>query len=186
MNLVSRTVPVLLLATAIVACESKDAAVVDAGPVPSVAVPVPSTPASAEMAALEQPAAVEPAAGAAAAAAAGGTAAKGATAADASAAGAVADAGAVQECCCEASGFALQSVGMSECSKTRKGQCVSKTKCTGTAPAASAAAPAAPAASAASAGQTCCCDAAGTKSVTGMSACTKGGKGKCVKASECK
>lgn len=104
---------------------------------------------------------------------------------DAGSAVVLVDAGAAgQECCCEAPSFPLQSVVMADCAKVRKGQCVAKTKCAGAADAGAAA----PAATKADAGaeQTCCCATGDTKAVSGMSACTKGGKGKCVKAAECK
>ena len=104
----------------------------------------------------------------------------------ASVAEATTDAGASseQECCCEAPNFALQSVAMSECNKTRKGKCVAKNKCT-SAPTPTPV-PSAPAPAASSNAQTCCCSSEGKLAIKGMSECTKGGAGHCVKALQCK
>ncbi len=85
------------------------------------------------------------------------------------------DAGAPQQCCCEAKGHPLATVVQSECSTTRKGQCVKKEKC------AEADAKAAKDALA----KSCCCDAGGKKEIAEMSACTKTKKGQCVKMTQC-
>lgn len=85
------------------------------------------------------------------------------------------------DCCCEVAGKPLSTVEQHECVKTQKGQCVKKDKCEK-----AAAAAAATTAPDAGAGQTCCCDADGKKSIAGQSECTKGGKGKCIKMTECK
>jgi hypothetical protein len=103
---------------------------------------------------------------------------------DAGAAEAAADAGGVQQCCCEASGHPLESVAMSECNKERKGKCVSKERC-----AAGATADGGGSAAAkreAGAPQTCCCDADGKKEMVLMSECNKVRKGKCVSEKLCK
>ena len=91
---------------------------------------------------------------------------------------AAADAGttAVETCCCDVPGEPLAQVGQSECTKSKKGQCVKKDRCAAV-PAAVDAGPAV---------QQCCCDSAGTKKLRGQSECTKGGAGKCVKMAECK
>lgn len=90
------------------------------------------------------------------------------------------DAGAPQECCCQATGFPLQSVAMSECNKTRKGQCVKKEQCAvvdaGAAPAPT---------PTALEPQSCCCDAAGTKKVLSQKECTTTKKGQCVPLAQC-
>ena len=99
-------------------------------------------------------------------------------------AGAVAavDAGAAQECCCEAAGFPLQSVAMSDCNKTRKGQCVKKERCEA-APAPVAPTPVAP--TPAEPG-TCCCDVpGGAKTILSQKECTTTKKGQCVPLASC-
>lgn len=163
-----------LLVTVASACQSTEP-IADAGPAPSV-VPVVATALPTEPAASTQAAdPVQPAGGNAAP--------KAAASATTSVDAGVSDAGTAQQCCCEAAGYATESAVMSECSKTRKGQCVSKTKCSADA---SAPAPAPAAKDAGSAEQTCCCSTGGAVAVVGMSTCTKGGKGQCVKAAECK
>jgi hypothetical protein len=110
--------------------------------------------------------------------------------ADAGAA-AAADAGVGQECCCEATGFPLQSVGMSDCNKTRKGQCVKKERCeavvvvvdAGAAPTPPVTPPATPPAIEP---QTCCCDVPnGTKVVISQKECATTKKGQCVSLASC-
>jgi hypothetical protein len=93
---------------------------------------------------------------------------------------ATADAGAPQDCCCDVAGQPLATVSMSECNKTRKGQCVKKDKCEA---AQKATADKEKNTAAAAAGQ-CCCEADGKKALADQSACTKG-KGKCVKMNQC-
>jgi len=91
-------------------------------------------------------------------------------------AGAIVDAGGAtgQDCCCEVAGQPHANVNQSECTTTRKGQCVKKEKCAGILP---------PDAGLA---QTCCCNGDGKKEVIQMSACAKERKGQCVKMTECK
>lgn len=138
-----------------------DAAVVTAvDAAPSVAATSDPLPVQAKAA---QPTAVAPAADA------------GPTAMDAGVATADAGtSGGPQDCCCEVAGQPLVTIGMSECNKARKGQCVKKDRC------AAAPAPAEPAK------DSCCCDAAGKKEVVGMSECNKTRKGQCVKMTDCK
>jgi hypothetical protein len=79
-----------------------------------------------------------------------------------------------QDCCCEVAGQPMATVNQSECTTTRKGQCVKKEKCAGILP---------PDAGLA---QTCCCNGDGKKEVIQMSTCAKERKGQCVKMTECK
>jgi hypothetical protein len=109
---------------------------------------------------------------------------------DAGASAVMADGGAVQECCCEATGFPLQSVAMSDCNKTRKGQCVKKERCEAAVVVDAGAAPVAPAAPGttppAIEPQTCCCDVPnGTKVVISQKECATTKKGQCVALANC-
>ena len=77
---------------------------------------------------------------------------------------------------------------MSDCAKTRKGQCVKKERCSAPGDAGAAASKDAGAAAPKDGGaeQTCCCDAAGKKEIVGMRECTKTRSGQCVKMTLCK
>ena len=170
-------IAVCMLALTLAACPKKEeVAAVDAAP---SATPV-ATEAPAAAASAEPDKAGEPAAAAAPAEKAGNKDVPSTpkAAADAGAATAATDAGAtaVDTCCCDVPGEAPAQVGQSECTKTKKGQCVKKDKCAAV-PVSVDAGPAV---------QQCCCDSAGTKKLRGQSECTKGGAGKCVKMAECK
>ena len=86
----------------------------------------------------------------------------------------VASAPAPGECCCEVPGQPLTSLGQSECTKAKRGQCVKKDRC------------AAAALKPVDGTKNCCCNVNGTKSVIGQSDCARGGHGQCVKMQECK
>ncbi len=96
----------------------------------------------------------------------------------------VVDAGAAQACCCEATGFPLQSVAMSECNKTRKGQCVKKERCAAVVDAGSAApiAPTTPAPPVVT--DNCCCAVSGKNRIMKQKDCGAA-KGACVAMSTC-
>lgn len=97
----------------------------------------------------------------------------------------VADAGAGQDCCCEATGFPLQSVAMSDCNKTRKGQCVKKERCTAVVDA-GAVAPAVPVTPTVPPVVTdnCCCAVSGKNRIMKQKDCGAA-KGACVAMSTC-
>ena len=169
-------IAVCMLALSLAGCAKKeDLAAADAAPsATSVATVAPAASTSAE-----PDKAGEPATAAAPAEKAGNKATPKAASADADGTPtAAADAGttAVETCCCDVPGEPLAQVGQSECTKSKKGQCVKKDRCAAV-PAAVDAGPAV---------QQCCCDSAGTKKLRGQSECTKGGAGKCVKMAECK
>ncbi len=88
-------------------------------------------------------------------------------------------------CCCEVTGQPLATLGMSECTKTKKGQCVKKDRCAVATGAATDGGARAGSAVTPPIAQTCCCDVAGKKDIVSQSECAKGGKGRCVKAAEC-
>lgn len=92
----------------------------------------------------------------------------------------------VETCCCSAPGESPSQVGMSDCVKLKKGQCVKKEICAvapvvdaGPAPAPTPAPTPTPIA-------TCCCDTKGKRENKNTAECLKGHAGKCVKADLCK